>query len=180
MKALNLLKDYLTLILYGNIKYARKKGVKIGNECRIYTRSFGSEPFLITIGNRVTVTSGVRFITHDGSTWLMRDNKGRRYLYRPILIGDNVFIGVNSIIMPGIKICNNVIVAAGSVVTKSVPEGSVVGGVPAKIIANYKDLQEKILTNYLTESDVDKSLNYRDRIEKIVEYEYKEFMIFSK
>lgn len=131
---------FLYRLAFRKEKLARKTGVNIGKNCRIYTSYFGSEPFLISIGDNVTVTSDVKFITHDGSGWLMKDKKGRRYYYHGISVGNNVFIGVNSIIMPGVKIEDNVVVGAGSVVTKSVPEGCVlVAGVPARIIGRYDD-----------------------------------------
>lgn len=121
IKTINKVLDLIYLKFRGKIKYARKLGVKIGSGCRIYSVEFGSEPFLISIGDNVTITAGVKFITHDGSSWLMRDEKGRRFYFQPIQIGNNVFVGMNSIIMPGVKIEDNVIVAAGSVVTKSIP-----------------------------------------------------------
>jgi acetyltransferase-like isoleucine patch superfamily enzyme len=58
--------------------------------------------------------------TMDLLGWLMNDGLGRRYLYRKIEIGNNVFVGVNAILMPGVKVEDNVTIAAGSVVTKSI------------------------------------------------------------
>jgi len=81
MKFLKLIKSYFILCLRDREVYAKHIGVKVGDNCRIYTTHFGLEPFLITIGNNVTVTSGVKFLIHDGSTWLMRDKKGRRFYY---------------------------------------------------------------------------------------------------
>jgi acetyltransferase-like isoleucine patch superfamily enzyme len=150
-------------------KYAKKQGVKVGEGCRIYTKNFGTEPFLISIGNHCTITTGVRFITHDGSTWLMRDQKGRRYYYAPIEIGNNVFIGVNSIIMPGVKIEDNVIVGAGSIVTKSIPSGVIVAGTPAKIIGKFEEIEKRMLENYISDEDMDKTLNYKERILRIIQ-----------
>ena len=92
---------------------------------------------MISIRNNVRVTSVVILLTHDGSTWLMNDEKGRRYLYRRIEIRSNVFSGVNSIITPGVKMEDNVIIAAGSLVTKSVPSGAIIAGNPAKSIGDY-------------------------------------------
>lgn len=137
----------------GGVAYAKLIGVEVGENCRIYTNSFGTEPNLIKIGNRVTITSGVIFLTHDGSTWLFRDKKGRRYLYNIIEIDNDVFIGVNSIIMPGVKISDKVVVGAGSVVTKSIPSGVIVAGNPAKIIGKYSDFENKALTSYLSDLD---------------------------
>ena len=116
----------------GGAAYARSIGVTVGSNCRIFTRRFGTEPFLIEIGNNVTITKDVIILTHDGSTGLFNDSLGRRYVYKKVKIGSNVFVGVNAIIMPGILIEDNVIVGAGSVVTKSVPAGSVVVGNPCK------------------------------------------------
>jgi acetyltransferase-like isoleucine patch superfamily enzyme len=160
------------------VSYAKYKGVKVGQNCRIYITDFGSEPFLISIGNNVTITSGVKFITHDGCTWLMRDEKGRRFYYAPISIGNNVFVGMNSIIMPGVKIEDNVIIGAGSVVTKSIPCGSIVAGTPAKIIGNYNDIQQRMLDSYFSEQDIaqTKSKKYKIRVLQIVSKDFKPFL----
>jgi acetyltransferase-like isoleucine patch superfamily enzyme len=156
--------DILYRLAKNGVSYARYKGVKIGQNCRIYIKSWGSEPFLITIGDNVTITSGVQFITHDGSSWLMRDQKGRRFYYAPIQIGNHVFIGVNSIIMPGVKIEDMVIVAAGSVVTKSIPSGVIVAGVPAKIIGKYDDIEKRMLETLVSDKEINKTMRYKERI----------------
>lgn len=133
------------------------KNLKIGKNCRILTdySNFGSEPYLVKIGNNCTITSGVKFITHDGSLDvvfkyknLKREENGFKYeKLGMISIGNNVFIGMNSIIMPGIEIGNNVIIGAGSVVTKSIISGTVVAGVPAKKICELDEYIEKIKNN---------------------------------
>ncbi|MDR2119194.1 MAG: acyltransferase [Tannerellaceae bacterium] len=162
-------------VIWSAEKYARHSGVKIGKDCRIYTVRFGSEPFLISIGNHCTITSGVTFITHDGSTWLHRDEKGRRYYYAPIEIGNDVFIGANTLILPGIKIEDNVIVGAGSILTKSVPSGVIVAGNPAKIIGSYDELKRKRLETFISDKEMDKSIIYKERILKVVQG-FKPFM----
>jgi len=146
------------------VGWARFQGVKIGNECRFYISKFGSEPFLIEIGNRVTITSGVRLITHDGANWLVKDDRGRRYSYSRIVIGNNVFIGVDSIILPGVVIEDNCIIGAGSVVTKSIPTGSIVAGNPAKIIGSFSDYYEKVLQNNYSESDKNVSKSFKQNV----------------
>src|SRR5437899_2934962 len=108
MGLFRLLMFYVIGQLRGGDHAARWLGVKVGQDCRIYSRHFGSEPWLVTIGSRVTVTWGVLFVTHDGSTWLIRDDRGRRYRYARIEVGDDVFIGLNSILLPGVRVGNRV------------------------------------------------------------------------
>lgn len=121
-------------------------GVKIGNNCEIHGNvSFGSEPYLISLGNFVRVTSGVKFVNHDGGIWVLRNtNKAiNADIFGTITVGDNVHIGVDSIIMPGVKIGSNVIVGAGSIVTKDIADNSVVVGVPAKYIKSIDEYYDK-------------------------------------
>ncbi|SMC75995.1 acyltransferase [Pedobacter africanus] len=173
---LNKVFDLVLFFTKGGVVYARRKGVKVGKNCRIYTTNFGTEPWLIEIGEKVTVTSGVIILTHDGSTWLFNDQKGRRYSYKKVLIGNNVFIGVNSIILPGVKIDDNVVIAAGSVVTKSVPSGVLIGGNPAKIIGSYDEYKKRALESYTSDDDLDKNLNYKERIDKIIDSDFKKYL----
>jgi acetyltransferase-like isoleucine patch superfamily enzyme len=154
--------------LRGGVYATRRLGVKVGEGCRIYTHHFGTEPWLISIGDRVTVTAGVKFITHDGSTWLMRDEKGRRYRYARIEVGNDVFIGLDSILMPGVRIGSRVIVGAGSVVTKSVPDGCLVAGNPARLLGRYDEYRKRVLEQYACAADM-KGKTYRERIDSVVE-----------
>lgn len=140
----------LVIICFGNQsqwqKYLRNIGVDIGSNCEIYKDvSFGSEPYLIKIGNHVRITSGCKFITHDGGVWILRETKGLEDidLFGKIEIGNNVHIGFNAIIMPGVRIGNNCIVAAGAVVTKSIPDNEIWGGVPARFIEDVENYKKK-------------------------------------
>ena len=65
-------------------------------------------------------------------------------LFRPIRIGNNVMVGTRAIIMPGVSIGNNVIIAGCSVITKDVPDGAVVAGIPAKQISTVEKFVENI------------------------------------
>lgn len=129
------------------INYLRKRGVKIGDGCSISSDvKFGSEPYLVEVGNNVRLTSNVQFITHDGSLWVLR-NLGMVNKYADkfgkINIGNNVNIGWNAVIMPGVSIGDNCIIGVGSIVTKSIPKNSVVAGIPAKVIQSVDDYYEK-------------------------------------
>lgn len=162
--------DLAYFVLKGSVAYARKKGVQVGENCRIYIRSWGSEPFLIRLGDNVTITSGVKFITHDGSTCLVKDVQGKRYQrFAPIQVGSNVFIGVNSIVMPGITIGSNVVIGAGSVITKDIPDNSVAVGVPARVISSFEDYQVKIQTSCASESDLAGITDYADRVRQAIQ-----------
>lgn len=137
-------------IIYANLnheKYAKHIGVNIKGTIRIYGNPLGmfsTEPWCITLGNNVHITRDVLFVTHDGGTLLFRDRVPDLEITKPIVVGDNVYIGVRSVIMPGVTIGDNVIIAAGSVVTKDVPDNCVVGGVPAKFIKTTDAYFEKI------------------------------------
>ena len=114
-----------------HIKYARYLGVKVGNNCRFVDNpAWGTEPYLISIGNHVLISGKVTFLTHDGSTWVFREEGPYKdtYKFGPITVGNNCFIGLNSTILPNVEIGDNSIIAAGSMVTKSVPTGEVWGG----------------------------------------------------
>ncbi|MEM9886780.1 MAG: acyltransferase [Bacteroidota bacterium] len=175
-KLIKVLRNKLVLLFRGRQGLAKFMGVTIGNDCRIFTTNFGSEPFLITIGNKVTVTKGVRFVTHNGSTWLIEDEAGRRYEYRRIEVGNNVFIGTDALILPGVKIEDNCIVAAGAIVTKSIPAGSIVGGNPAKIIGSFDLYKEKALENFPSAQQMDKTKAYKERILPLVDNTFKVYL----
>ena len=136
------------------VKLAREIGVRFTAEpgqekCRILSEPsaiFGSETYLITIGQNVEITAGVGFITHDGAVWALR-NFDKKYknldVFAPITIGNNVFIGNNAIILPGVTVGDNVVIGAGAVVAKDIPSNSVAAGVPAKVIRSLEEYGEK-------------------------------------
>ena len=81
---------------------------------------FGSEPYLITIGDHVRITAEARFITHDGGVWVFRNEEKMKDVdvFGTIEIGNNVHLGNDVIIMPNVKIGDNVVIGCGAVVTK--------------------------------------------------------------
>ena len=133
-------RKFLGLFYHANLKVKigilRLMGVKIGNNTIIYTSLLNFDTFfpnLITIGSHCVICKKTLLITHDYSKnfhedWLTTMTKGR------ITIGDNTFIGIRCIILPGVEIGKNVIVGAGSVVSRSIPDNVVVAGNPAQII----------------------------------------------
>lgn len=124
-------------------KYARSIGVVIGEDCAIASKNFGSEPYLITIGDHVQVTNDVKFFTHGGG-WVFRRDSPKFDYFGKIVIGSNVYIGNNAMILPGVTIGDNVIVAAGAIVTKSVADNNIVAGNPAKVIGDISSLKQKV------------------------------------
>lgn len=138
--------EYIKILVTNNHKRAliyQKKGVRMGTNCQVfYKSSFGSEPYLIQLGDNVKITYGCQFITHDGGVEVLRNlysNMKNADVFGKITIGNNVFIGNKCIIMPNVTIGDNVIIGAGSIVTKNFPSNVVIAGVPAKII---KSLEE--------------------------------------
>lgn len=126
-------------------KTLKRMGVKIGENTIIYTSMFNFDTFfpsLIEIGSNCIICKRTLLVTHDYSKnfpteGLTTMTKGK------VVIGDNTFIGMGCIILPGVEIGKNVIVGAGSVVTKSVPDNSVVGGNPAQVICSLQEYMEK-------------------------------------
>lgn len=123
-------------------KQAIKAGVLLGDHNFIGSRFWGTEPYLITIGSHCQIVGGVKILTHGGAGAVRRwypkfDTFGK------VKIGDYVYIGTNALIMPGVTIGDNVLIAAGSIVTKSIPDNTVVAGVPAKIICSIDDYIKK-------------------------------------
>jgi acetyltransferase-like isoleucine patch superfamily enzyme len=129
------------------VAYARSVGVKVGKDVRligITDKTFESEPYLISIGDHVTIAGQVKFINHDGGVWIFRESERNIELIKKICVKNNVFIGYRSIILPGVTIGNNVIIGAGSVVASDIPDNCVAAGVPAKVIRTIEEYRNKI------------------------------------
>lgn len=128
------------------LKKLKNRGLQVG-ENFVFEKGViidPSIPWLIRIGNNVTLAPYVHILAHDASTKTLL---GYTKIGK-VNIGNNVFVGTKSVILPNVKIGNNVIISAGAVVTKDVPDGIVVGGTPAKELMtteNYIKKHKKIM-----------------------------------
>lgn len=152
VKIINKISTKLLKIVLPYNFYAKYIGVRFGENCLFLTKKFGSEPYMISFGNNCEVSYNVDFITHDGSIWVIRNlyNEYKNMdILKPINIGDNV------------------IVAAGSVVSKNIPSNSVVAGVPAKVISTideYLEKNKKFFSKTKQLSDFDKKQFFLENI----------------
>lgn len=132
------------MVKVNQVKYAKKIGVNMRGEVHLYgTIGWSTEPWIITLGNNVHITGGVKFLTHDGGTLLFRKQIPDLEITKPITIGDDVYIGNNVLILPGVNIGNKVIIGAGAVVSHDIPDNSVAVGVPARVIKTADEYLEK-------------------------------------
>lgn len=123
------------------------KGVQIIGEA-----NFGSEPYLITIGDKTTVSFDCVFVTHDAATRVIRNLDGHdkeTVIYGPIKIGNNCFIGCRTLILPNVTIGDNCIIGAGSVVNRDIPPNTVAAGSPCKVICTLDEYIEKHEKDFL-------------------------------
>ena len=124
-----------------NIEKLYKRGLKVGEH---FNRMGGviidpSHCYHITIGDNVTLAPRVHILAHDASTFLFF-GKARA---ANVTIGNDVFVGAGSIILPGVHIGNRVVIGAGSIVTKDIPDNSVAAGNPAKVICPIDEYLER-------------------------------------
>ncbi len=128
------------------IKYIERVGVNFPKgKVYLYGKiSWGTEPWLISLGENVHITNGVKFVTHDGGTLLFRSIIPDLEITKPITIGNNVYIGNDVLLLPGVTVGNNVVIGAGAVVTKDIPDNTVAAGVPARVIKTIDEYFEKL------------------------------------
>lgn len=134
--------------------YLREKNIfgLFGENVAYSPRRVPLYPNLIRIHNNVNLAAGVRFITHDVSdnminNKLAKEGRTERLSEKIgcIEIMDNVFVGADTIILYDVRIGTNVIIGAGSLVNKDIPDNSVAAGVPARVIGTFEDFVEKRL-----------------------------------
>ena len=114
--------------------YSGRLGIVIGDESFIGSGCEFNALSRIEIGAFCLVASGTRFIDHDHGTSIDMTMKKQPEQSADVIIGSNVWIGVNCVILKGVSIGSGAIVAAGSVVTKSIPPLAIVAGVPARVL----------------------------------------------
>lgn len=139
-----------------DLQNLKKKGLKVGKNCDFVSPgpNFGSEPYLIEIGDNTTVSFDVAFVTHDAGTRVLRnlatsDKEKQTVIYGKIKIGSNCFIGCRSTILPDVTIGDNTIIGAGSVVNRDIPENSVAAGVPCRVICSLDEYKKKHEDDFL-------------------------------
>lgn len=139
------------------LNYLRKKGVKIGERCILRspgsTRIDTQRPELITIGNDVDMNKNFQILTHD---WGSRVFRGKYHDFLnstgQVVIGNNIYFGTDVIVLGGVRIGNNCIVGAGSIVTHDIPENSVAVGTPCRVICSLDEYYEKRKKKALSEA----------------------------
>lgn len=131
-------------------KLLKIHGFKLRGTPRFIAKSVRFDDFnRITLGDRLVVSMNVHFLTHDYSYTTALISIGEKPItdiavLKDIYVGNNVFIGMNTIILPGTNIGNNVIIGAGSVVRGEIPDYTVVAGNPASVISDIRKFAVKI------------------------------------
>lgn len=124
------------------VRYFRGQGVEIGDDVEIFGArlfTFGSEPYLVSIGNQVTISHGVDFITHDGALRIARAKYPNAYIYGRIQVADHCFLGAHCVLLPGTNVGEGSVIGSGSIVTGEIPPGVVAIGVPAKPVKSVEE-----------------------------------------
>lgn len=123
------------------LEYLKSRGMKVGKDTYIYScKNFdGGWPWLIEIGDRVTISTNVTILGHDASTNVV----GCGTKLGRVRIGNNVFIGIGATILCGVTIGDDVVIGAGSIVTRDLPSGGVYAGSPARRVCSIEEYREK-------------------------------------
>lgn len=132
------------------IEACKSRGLKVGKGVIfIEAPRFGSEPYLIEIGDRTKITAGCTFINHDGAMYTIRSMEKYKDVrnFGRIRLGKNCFVGNNCTFLPGAQMGDNCILGAGSVLNSSMPANTVFAGVPAKYICTIEEYGDKALQN---------------------------------
>jgi carbonic anhydrase/acetyltransferase-like protein (isoleucine patch superfamily) len=188
-----MIKMMIKRLLYGPkaspdtyVRYLRECGSTVGERTTFYEPRSNcidtTRPFLLKIGDDVQITRGVCILTH-GYDWSVL-----KHCYGDVLgsagkveIGNNVFIGMNTIILKSVKIGDNVIIGAGSLVNKDIPDNCVYAGNPAKFITTIDEYYKKRLSVQLEEAK-ELAVEYFNRYHELPPQDclHEFFWLFSK
>lgn len=144
-----------------NLKKLEKRGLKIGNNFKMMGECIidPSHCWHIEIGNNVILAPRVHILAHDASTKLFLNYTK----VAKVRIGNNVFVGAGSIVLPGVSIGNNVVIGTGSVISKDIPNNSVAIGVPAKVIGDLHEYLEKEKDTMNSDNCFDETYTLRNK-----------------
>jgi maltose O-acetyltransferase len=158
-----IIKRILGLNTESKLEILKKGGLRVGKNFNMLEECIIDESHYwhIKIGDDVTLAPRVQIIAHDASTKLHLNYTK----IKNINIGDRVFIGAGSIILPGVNIGNNVIVGAGSVVNRDIPDNSVFAGNPAHFICTHSDYLAKIKSKIKTGNTFGEEYTLRSAID---------------
>ena len=138
------------------VKYLKDLGMAIGDNVVIskdYSVIDRTEPKLVKIGDNCIITTGVTILTHDYSTFVICRKNGKLLgSGSPVNIGNNVFVGMNSTILKGTSIGDNVIIGAGSLVKGELESNSVYAGIPAKKVCSLEEYEHKLGAKQIEEA----------------------------
>lgn len=136
-----------TNMLEWRVHRARQMGMKVGERCRLYSLNIASEAELVELGDGVIVSGEVMFVTHDGAVFTaLPQFPNVNGHYGRIRVGNDCFLGMRAVLMPGVELGDRCIVAAGAVVMHSFPANSVIAGNPAEYICSttaYMNLKKR-------------------------------------
>lgn len=174
----------LLFFLYLSMLWGEKRAIYLkkksylgsqGENCYFGIYNFGTEPWMIYLGNNVVIATGVRFINHDMSAEMLSQylygTSKKLSKYGEIKVGNNVFIGADSIILPNVEIGDNVIVGAGSIISKNLDSNGVYVG-NGKSIMTFNEYLEKTL-NYIKDSNPKYFRKYHNFFQLKDDYLYK-------
>lgn len=167
-----MLKKLRSIKKYMYLNRLKKRGLKVGKNFNIEkgAKIDAGFPWLVSIGDNVTIAPYVYILAHDGST---KNILGYSKVGR-VNIGNNVFIGAKTTILPNVKIGNNVIIGANSLITTNIEDNYVVGGNPARVIMSYDEFKKKNEIKMMNGLVYDKSYTIKGKIDEQKKEEMKE------
>ena len=149
----------------------------IGEHCSIQVNAIITDPAYTRLGNNVRLT-GCTLFGHDGSVNMLNRAFGLRLdRVGKIDIRDNVFVGHGAIILPGVTIGPNAIVAAGSLVNRDVPPGSIVAGAPARVVGDIERLVARLEQDSARLPWIETLNRYRDSGDPVLRAEVEQVRI---